>query len=56
MIVNLHVLELARRYSSRIVALKDGELAFDGGVDRLSREALERIYDIGEDLDLEELE
>jgi phosphonate transport system ATP-binding protein len=51
-IVNLHVLELARRYSTRIVALK----AVDGGVDELSREALERIYDIDKDLKLEELE
>jgi phosphonate transport system ATP-binding protein len=55
-IVNLHVLELARRYSTRIVALKAGEVAFDGGVNELGREALERIYDIDKDLKLEELE
>jgi len=55
-IVNLHVLELARRYSNRIVALKAGKVAFDGGVGDLSREALEQIYDIGKDLNLEELE
>jgi phosphonate transport system ATP-binding protein len=55
-IVNLHVLELARRYSTRIVALKAGEVAFDGKVDELSREALEQIYDIDKDLKLEELE
>lgn len=55
-IVNLHVLELARRYSSRIIALKDGKVAFDGKVDELSRPALEKIYDIGKDLKLEELE
>jgi len=55
-IVNLHVLELARRYSTRIVALKAGRLAFDGGVDELDRAALERIYDIDKDLNLQELE
>jgi phosphonate transport system ATP-binding protein len=55
-IVNLHVLELARRYSNRIVALKAGKLAFDGGVDDLTRERLEAIYDIDKNLKLEELE
>jgi len=55
-IVNLHVLELARRYSTRIIALKAGELTFDGTVDELGRDALEQIYDIDKDLKLEELE
>lgn len=55
-IVNLHVLELARRYSTRIIALKNGEVAFDGKVDELDRAALEAIYDIDKDLKLEELE
>jgi phosphonate transport system ATP-binding protein len=55
-VVNLHVLELARRYSTRIIALKAGEVAFDGKVDDLDRQALESIYDIDKDLKLEELE
>lgn len=55
-IVNLHVLELARRYSTRIVALKAGSLAFDGTVDELGRDALETIYDIDKNINLEELE
>ncbi len=55
-IVNLHVLELARRYSTRIIALKAGCVAFDGTVDELTREQLDQIYDIDKDLKLEELE
>ncbi len=55
-IVNLHVLELARRYSSRIVALKAGGIAFDGEVEELTREAIDEIYDIDPNLKLEELD
>lgn len=54
-IVNLHVLELARRYSSRVVALKAGSLAFDGTPDDLKRDALDSIYDIDAEMKLEEL-
>ena len=55
-IVNLHVLELARRYSNRIVALKAGKLAFDGAPGELTRDALDGIYDIDKEMKLEELE
>ena len=55
-IVNLHVLELARRYSTRIIALKAGSVAFDGTVEDLTREQLDQIYDIDKNLKLEELE
>ncbi|MBS1912414.1 MAG: phosphonate ABC transporter ATP-binding protein [Bacteroidetes bacterium] len=43
-IVNLHVLELARNYADRIIALRAGEVVFDGPPAELSEEAVERIY------------
>jgi phosphonate transport system ATP-binding protein len=43
-LVNIHVLELAKRYAKRILAFNKGELVFDGPVDALS-DALEgEIY------------
>ncbi|HVZ38339.1 MAG TPA: phosphonate ABC transporter ATP-binding protein [Candidatus Kapabacteria bacterium] len=43
-IVNLHVLELARHYADRIIALRAGEVVFDGSPAELSEEVVERIY------------
>jgi phosphonate transport system ATP-binding protein len=43
-IVNLHVLELARRYADRIIAFRKGEVAFDGKPDELTPEIIEAIY------------
>ena len=47
LLVNLHNVELARRFP-RIVALREGRIAFDGPPERLSEEALNEIY-AGED-------
>jgi len=46
-ICNLHFLDLARRYGTRIVALKAGELIFDGMPDEIDRERFKQVY--GED-------
>lgn len=43
-LVNIHVLALARRYAKRILAFNKGELVFDGSVDELDDELEERIY------------
>lgn len=43
-IVNLHVLELARRYADRIIAFRKGEMFFDGKPDELTPEIVEEIY------------
>ena len=43
-ICNLHFLDLARRYGSRIVALKAGRLIFDGLPDEIDRERFKEIY------------
>lgn len=49
---NLHVLSLARRYATRVIALKGGELVFDGLPDEIDEARFKAIY--GQDA--EELE
>lgn len=43
-ICNLHFLDLARRYGTRIVALKEGKLIFDGLPQEIDRERFKEIY------------
>ncbi len=44
-VVNLHVLELAREYADRIVALRAGRVVFEGTPDQLTPEKVEEIYE-----------
>lgn len=44
LITSLHFLDLARRYGSRIIGIKDGELVFDGRPEELNSEIIARIY------------
>ncbi len=44
---SLHFLSLARAYADRIIALKDGNLEFDGGPDDIDEKKFKEIY--GED-------
>jgi phosphonate transport system ATP-binding protein len=44
---NLHFLSLARRYATRVIALKAGRLVFDGKPHEIDRERFKQIY--GED-------
>lgn len=44
-IVNIHVLEMAKKYASRIIGLKAGKLVYDGTPEGLTPENLRRIYD-----------
>ncbi|MDZ4677538.1 MAG: phosphonate ABC transporter ATP-binding protein [Oligoflexia bacterium] len=44
-IVNIHVLELAKKYATRIIGLKAGRLIYDGPIDGLTDEKLRLIYD-----------
>ena len=46
-ICNLHFLSLVRQYATRVVALKDGELVFEGSPLDISEDWFKRIY--GED-------
>ena len=43
-IVNIHSVELARSFSTRIIALKAGEIVFDGAPEELTGERLIAIY------------
>lgn len=43
-IVNLHQLDVAINYSTRIIGLSKGQVVFDGAPEQLTDEAIERIY------------
>lgn len=46
-ICNLHFLSLVRQYASRVIALKDGELVFEGSPESIDEAWFERIYGTG---------
>ena len=43
-IVNLHQLDVALKYSTRIIVLSKGEIVFDGTPEQLDNATIERIY------------
>jgi len=43
-LASLHFLSLARRYGTRIIALKDGELMFDGSPSEIDEAKFQEIY------------
>ncbi|MDM5371573.1 phosphonate ABC transporter ATP-binding protein [Bacillus bombysepticus] len=43
-IVNLHSIDLARQYATRIIGLHAGEIVFDGSVDEATDEKFAEIY------------
>jgi phosphonate transport system ATP-binding protein len=47
-IVNIHDVELARRYADRIIGMSGGNVVYDGAADGLTDDYLKRIYG-GED-------
>ena len=46
-IVNLHQLDVALKYSTRIIGLSKGEIVFDGKPEELTQTQIERIYGTG---------
>ncbi|ERJ12720.1 phosphonate ABC transporter ATP-binding protein [Haloplasma contractile] len=44
-IINVHDVQLAKRFATRIVALKNGEVIFDGAPGELTRDVMNQIYD-----------
>jgi phosphonate transport system ATP-binding protein len=44
LLISLHQIDLARRYSKRIVALRNGEMAFDVPTRELDDQSLEQLY------------
>jgi phosphonate transport system ATP-binding protein len=43
-LINLHFLDLARRYGKRLIGLKAGELVFDGDIADVDDETFREIY------------
>jgi phosphonate transport system ATP-binding protein len=43
-LINMHDVELARRFADRVIGLAGGTVVFDGSPDRLSDDELTRIY------------
>lgn len=43
-VINLHSVDLAREFSSRIIGLRDGEVVFDGTAAEATDEVLTSIY------------
>jgi len=43
-IINIHSVELAKQFSTRIIALQDGRVVFDGNPDDLTHDVLTMIY------------
>ncbi|MEE8205983.1 MAG: phosphonate ABC transporter ATP-binding protein, partial [Nitrospinaceae bacterium] len=43
---NLHLPELAREYAQRLIAMKDGEIVYDGPPEGLTSEMSDRLYSI----------
>ena len=43
-VINLHSIPLARQYATRIIALKAGQIVFDGNAAALTDQRLEQIY------------
>lgn len=44
-IINLHDVNLAKKYCDRIIALKQGRVVFDGGAGEIDHELLRKIYE-----------
>ena len=43
-ICNLHFLSLVRQYATRVIALKEGEIVFQGSPEEINEEWFKRIY------------
>lgn len=52
-IVNLHFVDLARAYASRIIGIRAGEIVFDGPVSEATEEVFSQIY--GREIEQDEL-
>lgn len=45
-VVNIHVLELSKRFASRIIAMQEGRIVFDGKPENLTDEIISNIYSL----------
>ena len=53
-IVNLHQVEIAKKYSDRIIALNEGEKVFDDTVENLTEEKIKTVYSSENEGELDE--
>ena len=53
-IANLHQVDIARKYSTRIIGLKAGDIVFDGRPDELTEDKIAQIYDTA--MEMEDME
>ncbi len=44
-VANLHHLDIAQKYCTRIIGVNDGKIVFDGKPDELTEEIIEKIYE-----------
>jgi len=44
-LVNLHVLELAYKYATRVIGMREGRIVFDGSPQNLDKAVLDTIYE-----------
>jgi phosphonate transport system ATP-binding protein len=44
-VINVHDVELAKRYATRIIALKNGEIIFDGNPEDFTRKEYQETYE-----------
>lgn len=52
-IVNLHQVDIAKKYSDRIIALNNGEKIFDNIVNELDEETIKKIYSSDKKMEIE---
>ena len=44
-LINLHQLEIAKKYANRIIGIKSGKIVFDGKSEDLTQKDINLIYD-----------
>ena len=48
-LINIHHVELALQYASRVIGIRAGEVVYDGTVENVTHQVLDSIYQGGED-------
>lgn len=48
-LINIHHVELALQYASRVVGIRAGEIVYDGSVENVTQQVLDSIYQGGEE-------
>jgi len=48
-LINLHQVEVAKKYATRIIGIKSGQIVFDGSADELNDQMIQFIYEGKED-------